>query len=277
MTTNKTSMSIRTRPLSPPFARLALVAALLFVGACAARAPLTPPDDAPEPDRYLYEQGQAQLEQRKWLTAREYFRRLVDGYPQSTYRADAKIGIGDSYLGENSPEGHIYAVNEYREFLSFFPTHARADYAQYRLALSHYQQMLAPQRDQTATKDTIRELELFLERYPESGLRPEVTAKLREARDRLGRAEYEVGLHYYRQKWYPGAMDRFAALLTRDPEFTYRDAVYFHMGEMLMSEQVKRPAEALPYFDKLVKEFEQSEYLERAKERIAQIKSGGEL
>jgi outer membrane protein assembly factor BamD len=253
---------------------LALIATV-FLGACASRAPLTPPADAPEPDRYLYEQGQAQLAQKKWLTAREYFRRLVDGYPQSTYRADAKLGIGDSYLGENSAEGHVYAVNEYREFLSFFPTHPRADYAQYRLGMSHYQQMLAPQRDQTATKDTIRELELFLERYPQSTLRPEVTGKLREARDRLGRAEYEVGLHYYRQRWYPGAMDRFAVLLKRDPEFTHRDAVYFYMGEMLMSEQVKRPAEALPYFDRLVTEFEQSEYLERAKERIARIKASG--
>lgn len=251
---------------------LPLIAGVVLLAACASRAPISPPADAPEPDKYLYEQGQANLQQKKWLTAREYFRRLVDGYPQSQYRADAKLGIGDSYLGEDTPEAQVYAINEFREFLSFFPTHQRADYAQYKLALSYYEQMLAPQRDQTATKDAIREFELFLERFPNSSLKPEVDTKLREARDRLGRAEYEVGLHYYRMRWYPGAMDRFMALLKRDPEFTYRDAVYYHLGEMLMSKEINRPAEALPYYERIVREFESSEYLERAKERIAAIK-----
>lgn len=252
--------------------RLAL--AILFTTAftaCASRAPLTPPADTPEPDRYLYEQGLAQLQQKKWLTAREYFRRLVDGYPQSTYRAEAKLGIGDSYLGEDTAEAQVYALNEYREFLSFFPTHARADEAQYRLALSHYQQMRAPQRDQTATKDAIREFELFLERYPSSTLRPDVVTKLREAKDRLSRAEYEVGLHYFRMKWYPGALDRFSTLLKTDPEFTGRDAVYYYMGESICI--AARPAEAVAYYDRIIKEFEQSEYLERAAKKKAEIET----
>jgi outer membrane protein assembly factor BamD len=247
---------------------LALLATLVLA-ACGARAPINPPADAPEPDRYLYEQGQAQLERKRWLTAREYFRRLVDGYPQSRFRADAKLGIGDSYLGENSAEGHVYAINEFREFLAFFPTHARADYAQYRMALSHYQQMRAPQRDQTATKDTIRELELFVERYPASQLRPEVDAKLREARDRLGRAEYEVGLQYFRMRWYPGALERFAVLLKRDPEFTHRDAVYYYMAETMCI--IGQPAEALPMYDRILKEFERSDFLERARRKMAEI------
>lgn len=246
-----------------------LLFAAVFVVGCATKDPIAPPADAPEPDKYLFDQGKSQLERKRWLTAREYFRRLVDGYPQSPYRAEAKLGIGDSYLGENSPEAHVYALNEYREFLSFFPTHARADYAQYRLALSYYQQMLAPQRDQTPTKDTIRELELFLERYPNSSLKPEVDTKLREARDRLGRADYQVGLHYFRIKWYPGAIERFSALLKRDPQFGGRDAVYYYMGESICV--AGKPAEALPVYDRLVKEFEKSDYLERAAKKVAGI------
>ena len=246
-----------------------LVAATLFVAACATRDPIAPPADAPEPDRFLYESGKSQLDRKRWLTAREYFRRLVDGYPQSTYRADAKLGIGDSYLGENSPEAQVFAINEFREFLSFFPTHARADYAQYRLGMAYYQQMLSPQRDQTPTRDAIRELELFLERYPNSSLKPEVDTKLREARDRLARADYAVGLQYYRMKWYPGAIERFSALLKRDPQFTDRDAVFYYLADSICI--AGRPAEALPLYDRLVKEFEKSEYLERTTRKIAAI------
>lgn len=249
---------------------LALLFSVALLSACAARAPIDPPIDAPEPDKYLFDEGTTQLQAEKWLTAREYFRRLVDGYPQSTYRADAKLGIGDTYIGEDSLEAQVYALNEFREFLSFFPTHPRADYAQYRLAMAYHQQMRAPQRDQTATKEAIREFNVFLERHPSSSLRPEVETKLREATDRLSRSDYEVGLHYYRMRWYPGAIDRFTAMLTRDPGYTLRDAAYFYLGESLIA--AGRPAEALPYYDKLIKEFEVSEYLERANERIATLK-----
>jgi outer membrane protein assembly factor BamD len=251
-------------------APLAVLFAMMFLAACAAKAPINPPADAPEPDKYLFDEGTKQLAAEEWVTAREYFRRLVDGYPQSPYRAEAKLGIGDTYLGEDSAEAQVYALNEFREFLSFFPTHARADYAQFKLAMAHHQQMLSPQRDQTATKDAIREFELFLERYPASSLRPDVEARMRDAKDRLARADYEVGLHYYRMRWYPGAIDRFMALLARDPGYTLRDAVYYYLGESLTA--AGRGAEALPYYDRLVKEFEVSEYLERANERIAALK-----
>lgn len=35
----------------------------------------------------------------------------------------------------------------------------------------------------------------------------------------------------------------------------------------------KKGPEALPYFDRLVKEFEQSDFLERAKKRIAELQA----
>ena len=46
----------------------------------------------------------------------------------------------------------ILAVNEFREFLTFYPTARRNDYAQFKLGVAHYEQMLAPQRDQTQTQ-----------------------------------------------------------------------------------------------------------------------------
>ena len=70
---------------------------------------------------------------------------------------------------------------------------------------------------------------------------PEVKARLRDARDRLSEADYQVGYFYYRQRWYPGAVDRFKALLKQDPEFTNRDAVYFYLGESLVKGEPRRP------------------------------------
>ena len=36
------------------------------------------------------------------MNARTYFQQIVDGYPQSPFRPDAKLGVGDAYLGEGT-------------------------------------------------------------------------------------------------------------------------------------------------------------------------------
>jgi outer membrane protein assembly factor BamD len=243
---------------------------LLTVAACSNRSNRIP-EGLTDPDRYLYEQGSAALNDKKWITAREYFRQIVDGYPQSQYRAEAKLGLGDTFLNEGTTQAYIQAESEFREFLTFFPTHTRADYAQYRLALTHFNQMARPERDQTETRAALKEFDVFLERFPNSALRPEVEGKRREAQDRLSRSEYGVGLFYYRVRWYPGAIVRFRTLLESDPQYTARDAVYFHLAESLVLMQ--REAEALPYYERLLKEFEVSEYLEQAQRRVTELKA----
>jgi outer membrane protein assembly factor BamD len=249
----------------------ALVAALGAMSACASGGRGSVPPGTTQPDQFLFDKGNEALKNKKWLTAREYFKQVNETYTQSPLRPDAKLAIGDTYLGEGSVEALVLAISEFQEFLSFYPTHARADYAQYKLGMAHFRQMRSPQRDQTETRDTIRDFEAFLARYPNSSLTPEVQAKLREARDRLGTSEFEIGRFYYRIRWYPGAIDRLTGLLKNDPEFSARDGAYFYLGEALV--KANREAEALPYFEKLIAEFEESEHLEEARKRLETIKA----
>jgi len=257
-----------------PLAAL-LVASTFAASGCASgnagpRRGAVPPGTA-QPDQYLFDKGQVALNDKKWVTAREFFKQVDENYAQSPLRPDAKLAIGDTYLGEGSSEALVLAINEFQEFLSYFPTNPRADYAQYKLSLAHLRQMRNAERDQTETRDAIRELQTFIARYPTSSLMPEVRTRLREARDRLSMSDYLVGYFYYRNRWYPGASDRFYAILKDDPEFTERDSVYFYLAETLI--KLRREAEALTYYERLVKEFEKSEHLEDAKRRIATLKA----
>jgi outer membrane protein assembly factor BamD len=260
---------------------LAAAAALLAGAACASHARSVVPPGTTEPDKFLFERGTTALNDKKWFTAREFFKSLVETYTQSPYRPDAKLGLADTYLGENTAESLVLAQNEYTEFLSFYPTNARAPYAQYKLGMTHFKQMRAPQRDQTETREAIKSLQAFIDRYSNtpvqpqreaaSKLLPEVQGKLREARDRLSQSDYDVGFFYYRYKVYLGAIDRFKSILKDDPQYTRRDAVYFYLAEALEKGQLE--AEALPYYERLVSEFEKSEFLEKARLRISEIKA----
>lgn len=241
-----------------------LMAVLVLGGACStAKKSKMPAAGTTEADKYLFERGTESLNKKRWLKAREYFRTIVDNYPQSRFRPDAKLGLGDSYLGENSAEALVLSINEFREFLTFYPTHERAHYAQYKLALAHYAQMLTPQRDQSQTKDAVKEFAAFVERFPKSTLYKDGQQKLRESRDRLSDADYQVGYFYYRVKWYPGAIARFRTVMKDDPTYTNRDALYYYLADSYV--KLLAPAEAIPLLDRLEKEFEKSDYLERAK------------
>jgi tetratricopeptide (TPR) repeat protein len=149
--------------------RLALLAVALGASfACAQSTRGAVPAGTSEPDKFLFDKGNEALEAKRWVASREYFKQVVETYTQSPYRPDAKLGVGDTYLNEGGSENLVLAINEFREFLSFYPTNHRADYAQYKLALAHARQMRAPQRDQSETRDAIREYRTFIARYPNS-------------------------------------------------------------------------------------------------------------
>jgi outer membrane protein assembly factor BamD len=252
-----------------------LLAVALSAVACGGKKSVIPANN-PQPDRFLMDRADEELKKKHWANAREYYRQVVDNYPQSPLRPDAKLGIGETYLGEGSSEALVMGANEFREFLTFYPTNAKADVAQFHLALCHQKQMRAAERDQTETKESLREYQVFFDRYPNSPLMPEVRAKWREARDRLSMASYRVGVHYYRSKWYPGAVDRFREVLKEDPEFTARDGVYFHLADSLLkgdttADKKVGKAQAVPYFERLLSEFAQSEYAEDARKRLAAL------
>ena len=252
---------------------LGLVTAIGAAGCGANRSEI--PTGTADADQFLFTRGQEELKEENWLRAREYFRQIVDNYPQSTFRPDAKLAVGDTFIGEDTTESLLLGVNEFREFLTFYPTHARADYAQYRLAVAFSEQMLAADRDQTATRDVVRELQAFIERYPNSSLMPEARKLMREAQDRLSESSYRVGMTYFRMRWWRGAIDRFREVLKNDAEYTGRDAVYYYLAEALRQNNEK--AEALPYYERLLKEFEKSEHLEDARKRVAELKSPSEV
>jgi outer membrane protein assembly factor BamD len=253
-----------------PVRTAALVLLVVVTAACATKRGNIP-TGVTEPDKYLFEQGKLSMDDRKWFTAREYYQQLVDGYPQSPLRADAKLGLGDAYLNDGSTEGKLRAEREFQEFLSYFPTHARADYAQYKLAMTHFDQMPKAERDQTETLAALEQFAAFRQKYPNSELLPEVVEKERVARDRLSESIYKVGYFYHRARWYPGGISRFRQVLTEDPKFTNRDAVYYYLAEALVT--VKLEAEALPLLEKLEAEFLESEFLPKGAALKEQVKT----
>jgi outer membrane protein assembly factor BamD (BamD/ComL family) len=97
-----------------------------------------------------------------------------------------------------------------------------------------------------------------------------VKQRLREAKDRLSDADMLVANFYLSIRLYSGAEPRYRHVLETDPEYTRKDSLYFHLAETL--EKSQKPAEALPYYERLLSEFEKSEFLEEARRRVDRLK-----
>ena len=246
---------------------LILAASLLIVGCGSRQSEIALATGGA--DRLLFERGTQALEDMDWIRAREYFTQIRDNYPQSALRADARLGVADSFEGEGTLASYVTAVEEYASFLTLFPTNERAHYAQYKLGMIYFQRMRRPERDQSETKDAISQFRLFEARYPTSPLLDEVRARLREAEDRLSESNFIVGYFYYRNKWYPGAIDRFETILSEDPGYTGRDRIYFHLAHSYQESDQHDEARAM--LGRLLEEFPETEFVEDATRYMAEL------
>ena len=190
--------------------------------------------------------GNEALNDKKWLTAREFFKQVTETYTQSPYRPDAKLGIGDTYLGEGTAEALVLAIDEFQEFLSFYPTNRarRLRAVQAGHGALPADARAAARSDRNARSDPrVRGV-----RRPLPEQQPDAGGAGQAARG-AGSAERSrttsSGCFYFRQRWYPGAIDRFRTLLKEDPEYTGRDAVYFYLAESLVKIEARSRSAAL--------------------------------
>lgn len=243
--------------------RLALSGALLLAAACGG----TRPDIATlasNSDQVIWEAGQKAFEKKQWESARQHFKRIVEGFPQSQVGPQARLALADSYFQEGGTGNYILAVSAYREFLTFFPTHARSDYAQFQVGESFWRQKNGPDRDQTATEQALAEFQRVLELYPESPKAEETRARIRDARQNLARAEFQAGSFYQKTRQScRAALSRYEGIVNDYPDFAALDEVLLRLSQCLC--QTGRGAEAQPHLAKLQEEYPTSPFAADAK------------
>jgi outer membrane protein assembly factor BamD len=215
-------------------------------------------------DQVIWDAAQKAAGKRQWENARQHYKRIIEGFPQSQFGPAARLGLGDSYFEEGGTGNYILAVSAYREFLTFFPSHPRSDYAQFQVAEAFYKQKNGPDRDQTATEDALDEYKKLLELYPDSSKAEEARARIKEARQSLARAEYLAGFFYQRTRQAcRAAITRYEGILNDYPDYQRLDEVIYRLSECLCI--AGRGAEAQPLLARLQSEFPASEHTEQAK------------
>ncbi len=128
-----------------------------------------------------------------------------------------------------------------------------------QLGMVHFNQMLSPQRDQTETREAIKEFQTFVDRYPNSPLAAAgETAAARGEGPAVGRGPVRsrTSTPAFGLTQRPTCDTGTSSQPTPNtPEKTHCTSAW-----RKPSKSPTRPAEALPYYERLLSEFEKSEY-----------------
>ena len=237
------------------------MALLLVVGGCAWMRP--GPTPIPPPNE-LYQLGETELNRRRYEEARTQFRQIAERHTSSSYAPRARFLIGEAFYREGEFDK---AVKEFNEFLAFYPRHQIADLAQYRLAMSYYDQLKPIEQDQGLTAKALEQFRRLVKDYPESRYAADALAKIDICRGRLAQKELFIASYYFRLGNMPAARQRLELIRKEYPRTLVLPETLYLLADVNVREA--RAAEGTELLRRLANDFPHSEWGRRATQRLS--------
>lgn len=230
---------------------------------------------SPGRDRELFIIATREVRKKNYDVGRLLFQTIITTYPDSPYLPMSKLAVGDSFFVEGSTGSLIQAIAAYQDWLTFFPTHPLADRVVLKIAESEMRQIGLPDRDATRARRAETRLKALLQQYPNSILRPEAEARLRQVQDNLGLHNLLIANYYYtlsvnqKKGGLKGSQSRYREIIERYPNFNFMDEVLYKLAITYLIEE--ETDEAARYFQRIVSDYPNSDYVSKAREQLELI------
>jgi len=199
---------------APRFARAAvtLLFAGLLLGGCGSIFGSDSPEIAnSDPPNVIYGQAEKMVNKGDYEDAARQYEQVDINHPYSQEARRSIVMASYSYYKAGKYDDAVSAADRY---LTLHPGTQEADLAQNIIAMSYYDQVLDPKRDQTYARRSLAAYDKLLQRYPNSRYAPEAGNRSRILRDLIAASEMQVGRYYLRQDNYLAAINRFRTVVT---------------------------------------------------------------
>ena len=163
----------------------------------------------------LYQQAQADLDDRNYTSAINKLKALESRYPFGRFAEQAQLELIYAYYRNTEPEA---ARSSAERFIRLHPQHPSVDYAYYLKGLASFEQdrgMLArflpldmTKRDPGAARDSFNEFSQLTSRFPNSRYAPDAKARMVYLRNLLAANEVHVAHYYLKRQAYVAAANR---------------------------------------------------------------------
>lgn len=240
---------------------------ILLLSACGGKKAQAPDfQGSAEPDKLLYERAVEDIRKGKHTVGRLSLQTLINTYPDSEYLAKAALAVADSYFKEGGTGGLTQAVQEYENFITFFPFLDEAAYAHMQIAMSHFRRMEKPDRDRTFARLAEEALQRFILKYPDHARTAEAEQRLREVQEVLAEGEFRIARWYYIKGSLRAAAARLIDMTERYPLYSQADRALQMLADAF--ERGERGDLASTYYARIVREYPLSPLVPEAKEKL---------
>jgi outer membrane protein assembly factor BamD len=224
-----------------------------------------------------YDKGLKMLEQKDWVAAAKYFGFIKSRFPYSKYAVLAELRLADAEFGA---EQYLEAIDSYRLFLKFHPTHEMVanGYVSFRIGEAYFRQlpsdfwMFPPsfEKDQSSVEDAGNELKSFLDKYPDSPYRQRAKDIIVRVGKRLANHEWYVARYYWDRGKPMATVLRLRRLLERYRGVGYDEEALWLLGRAYVA--VAMPDRAKSTFKELVEKYPKSKHAGDARSAMAGLK-----
>lgn len=163
----------------------------------------------------MYTEAKRYLESQNWGRAIYSYQRLSTRFPFGRYTEQAQLELAYAYHKGGQPEAALSTADR---FIRTYPSHPNVDYAYYIRGLTNYDQRVGfmermmpsrvRDRDQTAARESFRDFDELIRRFPDSRYAPDARQRMVFLRNNLSFYELDVARYYLRRKAYVASANR---------------------------------------------------------------------
>ncbi|MEM7635239.1 MAG: outer membrane protein assembly factor BamD [Pseudomonadota bacterium] len=196
------------------------------------------PDGAPIAK--MYNEGVKDVREEDFRSAVKKFTEVERQHPYSKWAT--KSILMQSYA-QYRRSAHPESIAAAKRFIQLHPGHQDAAYAQYLIALNHYEQINDVRRDPTAARKTLAELEEVARRYPNTSYAQDAAGKASLARDILAGKEMDIGRYYQKKKSFLAAINRYKTVVQKYQTSTHTPEALYRLTENYMQLGIRSEAQ----------------------------------
>jgi outer membrane protein assembly factor BamD len=216
------------------------LAASLSAGGCASSSDAAKAALNPDPPDRMYAAGDAFLATGKFETAARKFEDLDRDHP---YSPEARRAIAMSAYAYFRAGKYPEAITNGKRYTTMHPGTKEAALAHYVVAMSYYEEIRSPDRDQSNTRKALAEFKVLKARYPDSQYGRDVDNKIRICEDSLAASEMVVGRGYLKATNYTGAISRFKVVVSEYQTTAHVEEALMRLTEAYMLLGIKNEAQ----------------------------------
>jgi len=167
------------------------------------------------PASEMYADAKKYMESQNWGRAIQSYQQLSTRFPFGRYTEQAQLELAYVYHKGGQPEAALSTADR---FIRTYPSHPNVDYAYYIRGLTNYEQRVGfmermmpsrvRDRDQTAARESFRDFDELVRRFPDSRYAPDARQRMVFLRNNLSFYELDVARYYLRRKAYVASASR---------------------------------------------------------------------